>query len=69
MLNPEERTTFSDFPNAVVRLATQLPQLKLDTKLDKLRTEALDFQMASSENLPAINDVDVFSPQHQSNGV
>ena len=39
---------------------TQFPQLRLDTKLDELRTEALDFQMASSASLPADNDVDEF---------
>ena len=40
----------------VLKLAT----VEIGLKLDKLHTEALDFQMASSENLPAINDVDEF---------
>ena len=56
MLNPEERTTLSDFPNILVCLAQHFPQLELGDKLDALRTEALDFQMA---NLPTSIDVGV----------
>ena len=57
VLIPEERTTVSDFPNTVVRLAKQFPQLGLENKLDDMGTEALDFQMA---DLPAISDIDEF---------
>lgn len=32
-LNPVERTTYRDFPNAVVRIDNQLPQLPLQDKL------------------------------------
>ena len=65
ILNPEERVKNNDFANIVVRLAQQLPQLGLHDRLDKLRTEALDFQMAT---LPACSDVDSFWSEMQNNG-
>ena len=60
VLNPAERITFQDFPNAVSRLARHLPQLGLASKLDQLKMEAVDFQMASSEDLPGTKDTDEF---------
>ena len=61
ILNPSERLTYTDFPNAIVCLAKQLPQLQLcDDKLDALKTEAIDFQMADREDLPGETDVDSF---------
>ena len=44
ILNPSERTTYKDLPNAVVRLAKHLPQLKLCSSLDALKSEAIDYQ-------------------------
>ena len=60
VLNPSERTTYRDLPNAVIRLANQLPQLQLRNKLDDLKTEAVDFQMADEADLPPGDDVDDF---------
>ena len=60
VLNPEERTTLNDFPNIIVRLAQHFPQLELGDKLDALRTEALDFQMASLPTSTTGMDVDEF---------
>ena len=60
VLNPEERTTLNDFPNIIVRLAQHFPQLVLGDKLDALRTEALDFQMASLPTSTTGMDVDEF---------
>ena len=56
VLNPEERTTLSDFPNILVHLAKHFPQLELGDKLDALRTETIDCWMA---DLPTSTDVDV----------
>lgn len=56
VLYPKERTTLSDFPNIIVRLAHHFPQLGLGEKLDALRIEAIDFQMA---NLPTSSDDNV----------
>ena len=61
ILSPAEPTTYRDFPNAVIRLANQLPQLQLQDRLDDLRTEAVDFQMADETALPIGDDgVDAF---------
>ena len=60
MLNPAERLGFQNLPNAVVRLEKHFPQLQLGEKLDQLKTEAFDFQMAGAEDLPDTNDVDDF---------
>lgn len=60
VLNATERRSFEDFPNAVVRLAKELPQLKFTDKLDELKTEAIDFQMADKADLPKVEDVDGF---------
>lgn len=69
MLNPAERLGFQDLPNAVVRLAKLFPQLQLGEKLDQLKTEAFDFQMAGAEDLPDTNDVDDFwAKLHQIKG-
>lgn len=58
ILNPSERLTYTDFPNAVVRLAKYLPQLQLcNERLDALKVEAIDFQMA---DLPQDTEVDAF---------
>ena len=43
----------------IIRLAEQLPQLGLTDKLDELRMEALDFQIADLSDLPT-SDVDAF---------
>ena len=59
ILNPSERSR-SDFPDAVTYLAKELPQLQLCDKLDLLKTEAIDFQMAATKDLPETSDVDVF---------
>ena len=61
ILNPSERCNFSDLPGAAVRLAKELPQLKLTEKLDELKVEAIDYQLADSEDLPSsINAIDQF---------
>lgn len=60
ILNPAERQSYNDFPGAVVRLANELPQLELSEKLDQLKTEAIDYQMADSKDLPAATDTDLF---------
>ena len=61
VLNPTERLEFQDFPNAVIRLTKLFPQLQLEgEKLDQLKTEAYDLQMADPEDLPDTNDVDDF---------
>ena len=54
ILNPAERRNWEDFPAAVVRLAKQFPQLGLNEgeKLEKLKTEAIDFFMADPAELP-----------------
>ena len=61
-MNPLERRTFKDLPAAVLRLAEQFPQLGLSTtcKLDELKTEAIDFQMADAADLPDDTGVDGF---------
>ena len=53
VLNPSERLTFKDFPNATVRLAKILPQLQLcgDETMDILKTEANDFQMSEEDEI------------------
>ena len=56
ILNPSERCNFSDLPGAAVRLAKELPQLKLTKKLDELKVEAIDYQLADSEDLPSSID-------------
>ena len=62
ILNPSERRTYKDFPAAVVRLAKCFPQLGLSQteKLEELKTEAIDFYMADSADLPEHTDVDKF---------
>ena len=60
VLNPAERLEYQDLPNAVIRLAKLFPQLQLGEKLDQLKTEAYDLQMAGDEDLPDTNDVDDF---------
>ena len=68
VLNPSERLTFKDFPNAIVRFAKILPQLQLcgDETLDILKTEAIDFQMSEEDDLPTETDVDSFwASMHQ----
>ena len=62
ILNPSERRTYKDFPAAVVRLAKCFPQLGLSQteKLEELKTEAIDFYMADSADLPEHTDVDRF---------
>ena len=61
MLNPTERLEFQHFPSAVIRLAKIFPQLQLQgEKLDHLKIEAFDFQMAGPIDLPESNDVDDF---------
>ena len=54
ILNPSERRDYKEFPPAVLRLAKQFPQLGFSTtdKLEELKTEAIDFQMADAANLP-----------------
>ena len=59
ILNPEERSSLDDFPNIIICLAEQLPQLGLTDKLDELRMKALDFQMADLSDLPT-SDVNAF---------
>ena len=44
ILNLEERTTYSDFSNLVIPLTNHLPHLKLDEKLDVLKSDAVDFK-------------------------
>ena len=58
-----ERTTLNDFPN-IVRLAQHFPQLVLGDKLDALRTEALDFQMASLPTSTTGKDVEFWASIH-----
>ena len=41
ILNPSERVTYRDYPNAVVRLAKQLPQLHLCEVLEELKQKLL----------------------------
>ena len=61
ILNPAERVTYKDLPNAVVHLAKKLPQLNLSGPLlGVLKTEAIDFQMAEEADLPQETDVDTF---------
>ena len=61
VLNPTEWLEFQDFPSAVIRLAKLFSQFQLQgEKLDQLKTEAFDFQMAGPEDLPDTNDVDDF---------
>ena len=60
ILNPSERLTYRDFPNAVVLLAKKLPQLQLCGKLEALKTEAIDFQMANEADLPQETSVHAF---------
>ena len=67
-MNPSERLTFKDFPNAIIRLAKKLPQLQLcdGETLDTLKTEAIDFQMSEEDDLPTETDVDSFwASMHQ----
>lgn len=67
ILNPSQRVTYEDLPNAVVRLAKRLPQLNLSGPLlEVLKTEAIDFQMAEEEDLPQETSVDTFwADMHQ----
>ena len=44
----------------MIRFAKQFPQLQLGDKLDQLKTEDVDFQMADAQVLPNTNDVDDF---------
>ena len=60
VLNPAERRAIKDLPNAVVRLAKELPQLQLTGKLNELKTEAIDYQMADASDLPDETNVDLF---------
>ena len=62
ILNPSERSSFKDFPAAVVCLAKEFPQLGLNEaeKLEELKTEAIDFFMADPTDLPLHSDVDMF---------
>ena len=60
VLNPTERRTYRDFPNAVVRLAKMVPQLQLSGVMEALKTEAIDFQMADEADLPQVTSVDSF---------
>ena len=60
MLNPAEPLEYEDLPNAVIRLAKQFPQLQLEDKLDQLKIEAIDFQMADGQDLPDTTNVDDF---------
>ena len=56
---------YRDFPNAVIHLANQLPQLQLQDKLEDLRTEVVDFQMADEADLLQSDDhdADAFWPK------
>ena len=63
ILNPSERRAYKEFPAAVLRLAKQqFPQLGFSTtdKLEELKTEAIDFQMADAADLPEDTNIDTF---------
>ena len=60
MLNPAERLGYQDLSHDVVWLAKLFPQLQPGEKLDQLKTEAFDLQMAGDEDLPDTNNVDDF---------
>ena len=62
ILNPSDRLTLKDFPNAIAHLAKKLPQLQLcdDETLDTLKTEIINFQMSEEDDLPSEKD---FGPQ------
>ena len=60
ILNPSERRAYKEFPAAVLRLAKQFPQLGFSTtdKLEELKMEAIDFQMADAADLPEDTNID-----------
>lgn len=69
-LNPSERRSFKDFPAAVVHLAKRFSQLDFSEtcKLEELKAEAIDFQIADTKDLPTDTDISIFWPDLHKSG-